>query len=341
MDLIKITPPDDKLMWDIWMSRYQLSVVTIADEIGFFRHLQSSSLTLAKLAEVLILSERAVEVLAEILIGLGFLKKIGKKVNLTQIAKTYLLPNSPFYWGAQLLGLRERIEHKQILEAITNATHQLSYSGKQFTAMWEEGTITAEAARNFTQKMHATILAPALHAVKSGLFKATQNLLDVGGGSGCFSAAYVKYYPKSTATVFELPTVGAVTKQYLQELSGTKKVSLYLGNFFTSPWPTGYDGVLFSQIFHDWPYEICKKLAEKAFDILPKGGHIYIHEMLFNDAMTAPLTTACFDLLMLINHRSQQFTKAELFELLRAVGFKKIKAKQTFGYYSLVVAEKR
>lgn len=340
MDLMKLAIPSDKLMWDIWMSRYQLSVVTIADEIGLFNYLKSSSLSLAKLAEVLAIGERAVEVLAEILIGLGFIKKIGKKVALNQISKTYFLSDSPFYWGVQLKGLRERIEHKQILEAITKNTHQLFHNGKQITAMWEEGTITEEAARNFTQQMHATILAPALHAIKSGLFKATRNLLDVGGGSGCFCAAYVKLYPKSTATVFELPTVGEVTKQYLEKLGVTKKVSIYSGNFFNDPWPTGHDGVLFSQIFHDWPRLICEKLARNAFNILPKGGRIYIYEMLLNDNRTAPLTTACFDLLMLINHRSQQFTKAEVFDLLRTVGFKKIKTKQIFGYYSLVIAEK-
>src|SRR5207244_4159234 len=129
-------------------------------------------------------------------------------------------------------------------------------------------------------KMHATIFAPATMAVESGIFNSTKILLDVGGGSGCFSIAYLKKYPEREATVFELPVVCDVAQEYIAQYELTNKILTHSGNFFNrKTWPTGHDGVLLSQILHDWPEKYCKKILKNAYDTLPSGGKIYLHEM--------------------------------------------------------------
>lgn len=332
--------PSDALMWDAWMSRYQLSVLTVADEIGLFQQLQDSTLTTDEIANNLTLTNRAIEILVKILLTLGFLIEKNNKFALTPTAKAYLLPASPFYWETQLEGLRARPEHEQIINAIKNNAGQLAHNGKTFTDMWETSTITAEAAHNFTKKMHENIFAPALSAVKTGVFKSTKKLLDIGGGAESFSIAYIQQYPHYTATVFDLPEVCIETNKYLNASNVTKKVFLQPGNFFKDRWPSDHDGILFSQIFHDWPPEQCKILARNAHDALPVGGQIFIHEMLLDNNKASPLTVAFFDLLMFINHRSQQYTKLSIRELLSEVGFKNINVKQTFGYHSITIAKK-
>ena len=62
--------------------------------------------------------------------------------------------------------------------------------------------------------------------------------------------------------------------------------------------------------------------------------------MLLNHDRSGPLTVACFDMLMLINHGSQQFTKNELFNLLSAAGFKDLNVIPGFGYFSLITGKK-
>jgi hypothetical protein len=54
----------------------------------------------------------------------------------------------------------------------------------------------------------------------------------------------------------------------------------------------------------------------------------------------SPLATTCFHLLMFINHQSQQFSFKGLSRILSEVGFRNVVAHETFGYYSVVVAEK-
>ena len=341
--MIKIKLPNvqDNSMWDIWMSMYHLSILTVANELGLFVYLRCKKLTLIELAEMLHLSYRAVEVLARPLVCVGFLHQNNNKFGLTSTAKTYLLPESPFYWGAILEGQQKRDEHKKIIEAIKAGSNQLHYEGKTFTAMWKEGSITPEAASNFTKKMHATIFGPSIGAIQSGLFKSTKKLLDVGGGSGCFSIAFLQKYPEYEATVFELPIVCNETKKYIKQYNLLDKISIHPGNFFNKEnWPIGFDGILLSQIVHDWPLDHCKEILTYAYNSMESGSKIYIHEMLLEDDKKSPLSTACFDLLMFINHKSQQFTKNELFDLLKTIGFKNLKMKKTFGYYSVITAIK-
>lgn len=332
----------DKAMWDIWMSIYHLSIVSAADELNLFNTLKNKKLTITELSEAIGLDHRSITALIEPLRGLELLEMYNNtSFGLTPIASTYLLPQSPFYWGAILEAQRGREEHKKILEAIKTDSKQLIFGKKTFTDMWQEGSITPEAAYNFTRKMHATIFAPSLNAIKSGLFKSTKKLLDVGGGSGCFSIAYIQEYPENEATVFELPNVCIETEKYIKESSLLDKISIHPGNFFIKEnWPSGFDGILLSQIVHDWPLKDCNHIIENAYNALPCGGKIYIHEMLLHETTASPLTIACFDLLMLINHKSQQFTKSELFDLLTSHGFKNPEVKETFGYYSVVYATK-
>jgi len=338
MKKIKISEVCDKPMWDIWMSAYHLSSITVAHQIGLFQALSKEKLSRVLLGKKLGVNNRAISILTNILTCLGFLIYKNNKFSLSPVSKTYLLPDSLFYWGPQLNGLRDKLEHQQLLNAIYKNSEQLTFKNKSFTDMWETGKITQEAAINFTEKMHATIFSPALHAVQAEAFAKIKHLLDMGGGAGSFCIAYIKKYPKSKATVFDLPEVCKVTNNYLKKFNATKKISIEAGNFFKTDWPKGADGVLFSQIFHDWTLEKCTYLTKKAYDILSAGGQILIHEMLINNK--SALTVACFDLLMFVNHQSQQFTKQELFDLLRSTGFKKPKMTKTFGYYSIISATK-
>lgn len=339
MRQLELPDQQDTDMWDIWMSIYHLSIVSVADELELFNCIHHEEYSIGKIANKLEIHPRAIQILAEPLVALNFLNKNNQKFSLTHVAKYYLLPDSPFYWGAILLGLRQQNQHQKILNAIKNSSKQLLFNDKNFSDMWKDGSLSSEAANIFTAKMQATSLAPALGAFASETFKNTKHLLDVGAGSGCFSIAFVQKYPHHKATIFELPAVCEIAKTYLNKSKSSNNILIHAGNFFhQEDWPRGHDGVLLSQIMHDWPIDHCKQILTHAYNSLPPGGHIYIHEMLLDTDRISPLTTACFDLLMFINHNAQQFTKNELFLLLIDVGFKNPSMHKTFGYYSVVSA---
>jgi acetylserotonin N-methyltransferase len=70
------------------------------------------------------------------------------------------------------------------------------------------------------------------------------------------------------------------------------------------------------------------------------GGRIIIHEMLFNDDRTGPLSTAAFHMVMLIYIPGEQYSGRELSAMLADAGFRNIETIPTFGYWSVVTGVK-
>ena len=117
------------------------------------------------------------------------------------------------------------------------------------------------------------------------------------------------------------PFVTAFGERFVIPRLGAVAVETRAADMFRQPWPTGYDALFFSNVWHDWNVRTCQWLAARAFDALPSGGRILLHEML--------LAT-----------QGQQFTAGELKAILDAAGFARIDVTHTHPYYSLVTGYK-
>ena len=128
---------------------------------------------------------------------------------------------------------------------------------------------------------------------------------------------------------------------YIEAGAVGSRVDTAAVNMFRDPWPKGYDAIFFSHIWHDWNFRTCAWLAERAYEALPRGGRIMLHEMLLDDDGAGPATTAAFSMLMLLATQGQQFTFGELKQLLEQAGFSDVETQQTAGYYSITTGYKR
>src|SRR5207237_141252 len=88
-----VTPPpiDDRAIWDLWLSQYQLPVVLASDELGVFTSLDAAPRSVAELCLELGLSERAVLALTGALAAAGFISTRENRFSLTDVSRTYLL----------------------------------------------------------------------------------------------------------------------------------------------------------------------------------------------------------------------------------------------------------
>jgi acetylserotonin N-methyltransferase len=317
-----------------------LPSVTVADELGLLAALATKPLSTAALAVQLGVGPRGVEALASILCNLSLLKKNKDAFALTPVSRKFLLPNSEFYWGVSIHRFRQSEDHKRIREAVQKESAFISHEGKTFTEMWEVGDVTPAAAEEFSARMHIYMLSNALVAAAKPCFKRSRRVLDVGGGSGAFSLALAMRLPKLACTVFELPAVCHVTQQYINRYGMQDRVHLLEGNFFRDPLPRGFDTIVFSNIFHDWPMDRCEHLLRVSHTALPRNGQIVLHEMLLDNAKTGPRTPLLFSLLMYINHGAQQFSALELRALLKKCGFGPPSIVRASGDYSLVAAKR-
>jgi cyclopropane fatty-acyl-phospholipid synthase-like methyltransferase len=205
---------------------------------------------------------------------------------------------------------------------------------------WASGEISAERAASMVKYMHSHSAAAAIGVAQSGLFASARRLLDVGGCSGVFSIELAARHPDLSCTVMDLPAVCALTPAYAAERGLASRVDTYSADMFREPWPSGYDAVFFSHIFHDWRPATCLALARRAFAVLPSGGTINLHEMLLSDDAAGPRTVAAFSVLMAIGAQGQQFTFTQLESLLAQAGFTDIECHATSPLHSIVRGHK-
>ena len=138
----------------------------------------------------------------------------------------------------------------------------------------------------------------------------------------------------------ELPSVCDVARSYIADGGVSDRVDTVSIDMFREAWPRGYDGMFFSNIFHDWDVETNLFLARRAYEALPPGGRIFLHEMLLAEDGSGPVTTASFSILMLLGTQGRQYSFSELRQILTSAGFDDIDTRPTYGYYSVVSGRK-
>jgi acetylserotonin N-methyltransferase len=341
---------DDRRIWDLWLTHtYQVAIVT-ADEVGVFTSLSNEPAGIEELSARLDFDERATGVLLRLLASLGLLTPRLGRFHLTDQARQYLVKSSPFYWGNMMrVGvhqelcelLKTRLTDKGSLwRTGPEGAPKLSGDAETPTEGWAGGRISPEAARAIAAGMHSHSLPAAIGVARNYDFRGVKRVLDVGGGSGCFMIAMAQAHPALKCTIMELDTMCEVASSYIETGGVGSQVSTIAVDMFREPWPKGADAVFFSNVWHDWNFATNKWLAERAFEILPSGGRIMLHEMLLDENGAGPATAASFSMLMLLRTLGQQFTFGELKDLLESAGFIRIETRHTAGHHSITTGYK-
>jgi acetylserotonin N-methyltransferase len=347
----KYEPPevDDRHIWDLFLSHTHQTALVVADEMGLIAALESRPSSISELAQHLNYDERATGILLRLLAALGLLELHQGRFQPGTQALTYLLKSSPYYWGSMMRAGANDVHVKTLTAALQKENSAIS-SGPEGTPVpvgsgrsadsWATGNVSSEQAVRIAAMMHGHSLLAAMGVARNYDFSAIRRLLDVGGGSGCFTIAISQKYPHMRNAILELPTMCDVARTYIQNGNVSDSVETISCDMFRQPWPRGYDAVLFSNIWHDWNFRTCTWLAARAFETLPGGGRILLHEMLLNDDGAGPLVAASFSMLMLLGTQGQQFTLGELRGILEQAGFVRVESRSTSVYYSVVTGYK-
>jgi acetylserotonin N-methyltransferase len=319
------------------LSQYQLPVVLAADQLGIFELLDASPADLSEISSRTQLPRRSVEALMAALSALGFAVQRLGQFHLTEVARTYLVKDGHFYWLPMLRGVGSGQAASEALVQLLH-TDNLGHDAR-ISRRWERGELTPEDAQAGNRRMHSHSLPAALGLARNGDFSGVRRLLDMAGGSGCFSIALVDRNPMLACTVADLPAVVADTRTYIARSGCQDRVDTCALNMFEDAWPTGYDAILFSNVLHDWDPRRCDELLQRSLAALPPAGRIYLHEILLNDTHDGPLEAALFSVMML-GTRGKQFSAVELETMLADAGFVDTRVRHSYGYYSLIEATK-
>lgn len=170
-----------------------------------------------------------------------------------------------------------------------------------------------------------------------------RHLLDVGGASGTWTIAFLESYPRSRATIFDLPHVIAMAGRRLRKLRLAGRVRLVAGDFYRDELPKGADLAWVSAIVHQNSRQQNRELFRRVYRALGPRGRIAIRDVVMEQSRTAPRAGALFAVNMLVGTpKGGTFTFGELKADLRMAGF--VGARLVLrgeGNDSVVVADRR
>ena len=329
----KVTFSPSTIMDSVYAFRGARVLLT-AFELDLFSHLGDGWKSSEEVAQLAKTNPRATDRLLNALCASGFLAKKKMKFSNTPLTSHFLVKGKPDYLG----GLMHQVSLWNTWSTLTDAMRQGSSVVGRNPATgsgmnWLEAFIAA-------MHMRATRQAPAI--VKLIDLKGVKRILDVGGGSGVFSMAFVRARKGITAVVFDLPNVTKLTKTYVDAENLSNQISVVGGDYTLYPLVNGFDLVFMSAVIHSNSSEINRQLFRKAFEALNPDGRLVVLDYIMNDDRTSPTVGAYFSLNMLVGTlEGDTYTESEVRGWMEDVGFKKIsKTKTQFGT-DLLIGMKR
>jgi ubiquinone/menaquinone biosynthesis C-methylase UbiE len=297
---LSVPPLDPTPIFEVFRGNYATELLTAAvAHFQVFRRLAERPASFEELRTQLGLAERPAHVLVTALRAMGLLAAgADGRLTPTDLAREYLVPGRPFdvsdYVGlaAEAPGVLALVER---LRSNRPANARPDDAGAAF--IYREGLPSAmdeqAAARRLTLALagRARNVAPVL-AERYPLGTA-KVLLDVGGGTGLYSIAYLQRHPELRAVVWDRPAVLAVAGELAAEHGVADRMLLEGGDMFRDAVPEA-DVVLLSNVLHDWDVPECRALIGRCAAVLPPGGRLLVHDVFLNDALDGPLPVALY-----------------------------------------------
>jgi ubiquinone/menaquinone biosynthesis C-methylase UbiE len=189
--------------------------------------------------------------------------------------------------------------------------------------------------------MHQRAFAQASATVRLLDLSAAKKTLDVGGGSGAFSMAFVRAKNDIQATVFDLPDVIPLTRSYVSESGLSRRFTFQAGNFHKDEFDKGYDLILLSAIIHMNSAADNKRLFKKCARALNLRGQLVIQDYIMNNNRTRPAAGAFFALNMLVGtDAGDTYTEKEVCSWMKVAGLSRVRRIETPYDSSLMIGRK-
>jgi len=282
---------DPKEIREVVMAYQKSRILLTAYELDIFTFIGEKNCNAETVSNALNLNKNAIERLLNALVALKLLEKKNENYSNTRDSLMFLSKNSPAYVGGLMHSnhLWHTWSHltKVVKTGIAAHDAEINERGEE----WLEAFINAMHDRGKKQ-------APAQIA-KIDL-QNVESVLDVGGGSGCFTMEFIRRKPGLKSAIFDLPNVIPISKKIIMKEGFSGKIEHYGGDYTSDDLPTGFDLVFLSAIIHSNTPETNQLLVNKCFHSLNPHGKIVIQDWIMNESKTEPVQGAIFSINMLV-----------------------------------------
>lgn len=290
-------------------------------EVDLFTRIARGADTLDAIAKSVGIAPNRVRTLLTALKTIGLVSESGGRFANAPATATYLVSGAPGDFRDYVRVVNGGLGYEGLRHLDKALRGERAFPGQSFyeSMVYAEGGIGGAA---FSAAQHAGSLGPARLIAKRIDLSWADALLDVGGGSGAYSLAFLKQNPGLRATILDFAETIATAKRYAAEAGMSDRIRHVAGNAITTDWPGAQDVVLMSYLWSAVGGGDIEILARKAFDALGPGGLVIVHDFMVDNAHEGPKFAAWYLLSsMLDNPDAVSLTPGFVEGTLRQAGF--------------------
>jgi ubiquinone/menaquinone biosynthesis C-methylase UbiE len=166
-----------------------------------------------------------------------------------------------------------------------------------------------------------TRLSPQMIEIKE--LAQVQHLLDVGGGDATTAIRLCQQYPSLKVSILELTSVCSIGQKNIESANLSHRIKYLEGDMFNHPWTNNCDGILMSHVVEILSLEKVSFLYQKAYEILPKNGRLFIWTLMTDDCEQGGLQAAkaAMYLFTVASGEGMPWPSSEHTNLLQTAGF--------------------
>jgi SAM-dependent methyltransferase len=330
----QLTQPTPDRILQISTGGWAAGVLGAAVNHSVFAHLDSGEDTAEKLAKAAGISERGAQVLLDGLVGLGLVECHQGDYRNSPEASTFLIAGRPTYIGGftkiqlanagQWSDLPEVVRTGVPVIADTNDVPDNAFFEELVPAIAPMAVPVAKIAAEVLQLAHAGQIS----------------ILDVGGGSGMYSAIWLGINPAARSTQLDWAAVNAIARRLVVGHGVADRFSCIDGDLRTTDFGTAtYDIGIYSHVAHQESPEDNLAVFAKFRRALKPGGTLVISDFVVeNDRSGPPFALLFASEMLLATKGGTTWRQADYHSWLTEAGFDEISFQPTPTPATLIFA---
>lgn len=326
-------PTPDRIMRFI-TGGWAACIVGAAARHGIFSCLEDGPATCEQVAEKTDISRRGAQALLDGLTGLGLLDLSGERYQNSPEASAFLVEGKPSYVGGMAEVFMDDLTTWQKLpEAVRTGLPVAPHTNDMADNPFWPVLVPAIAS--------LSVPVAQMAAVRLGLAKAgSVSWLDVGGGSGVWSAVWLGVNPQGEGVQLDWPHVNQIAREFVAHFGVARGFSTTDGDFhFADFGSLQYDFGIYSQLAHQETPEDNIAVFRKFRQALKPNGTLVIQDFILSDERTGNPFAMMFSAQMLVvTQGGASYRECDYRDWLAQAGFRSVEFMQPPGPATLVLA---
>ncbi|SPD73281.1 O-methyltransferase, family 2 [uncultured Desulfobacterium sp.] len=293
-------------------------IILTAVELDLFTRIHESPAGLPELARQMAFDKRAMTRLLDCLVTLGFLEKQDGLYRVSEEGK-FLSSHHPET-------LLPAVRHMAFVWDGWNKLTHVIKNGPDLQRKPIEDQLSERQVDSFLGAMHTIARDLSREVAEFYDAGAYKRLLDIGGGAGTYTIAFLEKNLHMQGVIFDMENVIPTTRETIQKAGLGDRVELVAGDFYSDELPSGCDMALLSAIIHQNSPGQNVELYAKIYRALNRGGVILIRDHIMDESRTKPVDGTLFAVNMLVlTPGGDTYTFEEVKETLETAGFTGVK----------------